>query len=282
MAVNKKIAFIGAGAMAEAMISGLIANKLASPEQIIATNRMNRKRLLELQRKYEIKISASAADAVHEAEIIILAMKPKDAEDALHSIRDAIHKQHLIISVLAGISTDHISTLLHTDAPVIRAMPNTSAAIGYSATGLAAGKYAEEQHVKQAEELFNCIGTTTCLKEESLHAVTGLAGSGPAYVYYLVEAMQQAASSLNLSETEARDLIAQTLLGAAHMLKMSGEHPRLLRQKVTSPGGTTEAGIQMLDHFKVKEAIESCVKRAAQRSEELGSMYTPPSAKGIV
>ncbi|MDN4074663.1 pyrroline-5-carboxylate reductase [Fictibacillus terranigra] len=282
MAVNKKIAFIGAGSMAEAMISGLITNKLAVPGQIIAANRMNTNRLLELKERYGIDIAASASDAVRKAEILILAMKPKDAEDALYAIRDSIGEQHLIISVLAGISTDHISCLLQSDAPVIRAMPNTSAAIGYSATGLAAGKYAEDHDLKQAEELFNCIGTTTCLKEESLHAVTGLAGSGPAYVYYLVEAMHQAASSLDLSESEARDLIAQTLLGAAHMLKMSGDHPRLLRQKVTSPGGTTEAGIQMLDQFQVKEAIESCVKRAAQRSEELGSLYTPPSAEGIV
>lgn len=271
--MREKIAFIGAGSMAEAMISGFIATKLVAPEQIIAANRMNRERLIELQAQYHIRIS-SPIKAVEEAKILILAMKPKDAECALRSIKDAVQEHHLIISVLAGISTEQISRLLETHAPVIRAMPNTSAAIGYSATGIAAGKHAGSAHLKQAETLFNCIGTTTCLKEERLHAVTGLAGSGPAYIYYLVEALQEAASSLELNEHAARDMIAQTLLGAAHMLKQSSDHPLKLRQKVTSPGGTTEAGIEMLDQFQVKQAIESCVRRAAERSEELGNLYS--------
>ncbi|MDM5199620.1 pyrroline-5-carboxylate reductase [Fictibacillus enclensis] len=282
MAVNKKIAFIGAGAMAEAMISGMIAKKLADPKNIIVTNRINAKRLQELQENYKITVSKSAGDAAHHADILILAMKPKDAEQALRSLNKAVHADHIIISVLAGISTGLISSLLDAPVPVIRAMPNTSAAIGYSATGIAGGKFAEVKHMQLAEELFSCIGTTTCLREESLHAVTGLSGSGPAYVYYLVEAMQQAASSMDISEEEARDLIAQTLLGAAHMVKMSGDHPQKLRQNVTSPGGTTEAGIQMLDHFQVKKAIEQCVKRAAERSEELGKMYSRPSTQEIV
>jgi pyrroline-5-carboxylate reductase len=271
--VNKeKITFIGAGAMAEAVMEGLLKTDRWQANHLMIKNRSNKERLQELQTKYGISPSQDIKEAIDHAEIIILAVKPKDAYQAVISLQPFIKKEQLIISVMAGISTSSITEWTKNDNPVIRAMPNTSAAIGFSATALSAGKFASDHHVKKAIELFETIGTVTQVDEEKLHIVTGLSGSGPAYVYYVAEAMQKAAEELNLSEKEARVLISQTLLGASLMLKETSESPVELRKKVTSPGGTTEAGIGTLDHYHVKDAFLACIKKAVQRSEELGNM----------
>ncbi len=269
---KQKVAFIGAGSMAEAMISGLLKRNMYHPDEIFITNRNNIERLTELKNKYRVTTSTNKEEVVKEADIVVLAMKPKDVVDGIQAIKPYIHENQLFISVLAGISTERITNLLDAHVPVVRAMPNTSAAIGFSATGIAAGKYATEKHIDIVTSIFDCIGITTVTEEEELHAVTGLSGSGPAYIYYIVEAMEDAAKDLNMNEAAAKDLIAQTLLGAAHMLRMSKDNCQTLRRKVTSPGGTTEAGIQTLDAFNVREAFQACIKRAAERSMELGKL----------
>jgi pyrroline-5-carboxylate reductase len=269
----RKVAFIGAGAMAESILSGILAKGFLRPSQVYVTNRNNRDRLERVQRLYGVKGSQNKKEVLENAEVVILSMKPKDVTEALESIKEHVKANQLVVSVLAGVSTDYISDQLKTDAPVVRAMPNTSAAIGFSATAIAGGKYATEEQIDTVKKLFKTIGTTTVVDENDLHAVTGLSGSGPAYIYYFVEAMEDAAKEAGLKPNVAKELIVQTLVGAAEMLKTSQDTPSVLRQKITSPGGTTQAGLETLEKYKYQEALMECIKKAAARSIELGSPF---------
>lgn len=209
-----------------------------------------------------------------EADIIVLSMKPNDVAKAIDSISKYIKSNQLIISVIAGVSTSYLLTLFDKEIPIVRAMPNTSAAIGLSATALSLGKNATNKHEKLSESLFQTIGTTEFTDEENMHIVTGISGSGPAYVYYLVEAMEQAARESGLDKEVAQSLITQTIVGAGEMLKHSGKSAKILRQEITSPSGTTEAGLQALEKYDFKESIIACVNSARNRSIELGKQIT--------
>ncbi|MGP3559907.1 pyrroline-5-carboxylate reductase ProI [Geobacillus sp. BK01] len=270
MTTTRSIAFIGAGSMAEALIAGM-TKTFCHPEQIVVTNRQNRARLGELERTYGVRAAQNVHLAVERADIVILAMKPKDVADAMAAVAPAIRPNQLILSLLAGVTTETIEQLAGRDVAVVRAMPNTSAAVGLSATAIAGGRFASEQHLETAKQLFETVGIVTVVPERDLHAVTGLSGSGPAYVYYLVEAMEKAAADIGLERNVAKTLILQTIIGAAEMLKASDKHPSVLRREVTSPGGTTEAGIGVLEQYRFQEAIAACIRRAATRSEELGN-----------
>lgn len=268
--MTKQIAFIGAGNMAESIISGMISKKLYEPTSIIVTNKSNEDKLEQLRQTYSIKTSQNVSEAIHNAEMVILAMKPKDVVDSLESIKEDIRPNQLLMSVIAGVSSESMLEILNTQIPIIRAMPNTSATIGKSATALCKGRYATDQHLHKAISLFETIGTVSVVKEEALHAVTGLSGSGPAYIYYIVEAMEKAAINLGLEREVAENLVAQTIIGAGEMLKASPKKAATLRKEVMSPGGTTEAGIKVLEESKIQETMISCIERAAQRSTELG------------
>ncbi|MBB6454405.1 pyrroline-5-carboxylate reductase [Salirhabdus euzebyi] len=268
-----KIAFIGAGSMAEAIITGILNKGVIKPHQVYITNKDNQERLDRLNIIYHVPCMNDKKEVMKEADIVILSVKPKDAQEALHSIRPFVKKEQLIVSVLAGISTEFIEEQLGVEVPVIRAMPNTSAAIGHSATAVAKGKHARKEHLENAISLFQTIGTTTVVEEEDLHAVTGLSGSGPAYIYYLVEAMEDAAQQAGLQKEISKELIVQTLVGAAEMLKTTQETPSALRKKITSPGGTTQAGIETLEKYKYQEALIECIKNAKARSVELGKLF---------
>jgi len=273
MTKANKIAFIGAGSMAEALISGM-TKSLYQSKQIIVTNRSNIDRLNYLRTTYHVHIEHDKRKAVEDADIVILAMKPKDVIEGINSIKDAVKDNQLIISVLAGVSTDSLVSLLGKNIAIIRAMPNTSATIGKSATALSLGRFANEAHLAVAKALFETVGVVAVVAEDDLHAVTGLSGSGPAYIYYFVEAMEKAAHEVGLNQKVAKDLIIQTIIGAAEMLKSSPKHPSTLRKEVTSPGGTTEAGLKVLENYRYQEAIVACIKQAAQRSTELGQSLT--------
>jgi pyrroline-5-carboxylate reductase len=152
-------------------------------------------------------------------------------------------------------------------------MPNTSATIGYSATAIAPGKYATAEHVSQVENMFSTIGTTTTVEESDMHTITALSGSGPAYFYYTVESMELAAEAAGLDKKVAKELILQTLIGAAEMLKATDDNPSELRRKITSPGGTTQAGVEVLEKYEYQKALIECIKRAGERSKELGKAF---------
>ncbi|MFY0544004.1 pyrroline-5-carboxylate reductase [Brevibacillus sp. H7] len=270
---SQRLGFLGAGSIVEAMLSGILKKQLLPAENILITNRSNRERLQLLTETFGVTTCPEKADVIRDADILILAMKPKDAADACRSVRGLLRPEQLVISVIAGVSTDLIAEWLDADCPIIRTMPNTSSAVGLSATGIAANRFAADDHLQLATLLFESIGSVYTVAEAELDIVTGLSGSGPAYIYYLVEAMEGAGATAGLSREMARQLTVQTLLGAAQMLIHSSEEPSLLRQKVTSPGGTTQAGLEVLESFRFQQAITSAVLRAAERAKELGAQF---------
>ncbi|PEU94511.1 pyrroline-5-carboxylate reductase [Bacillus cereus] len=266
----QNISFLGAGSIAEAIIGGLLHANVVKGEQITVSNRSNETRLQELHNKYGVKGTHNKKELLTDTNILFLAMKPKDIAEALTPFKEYIHHNLLIISLLAGVSTHSIRNLLEKDIPIIRAMPNTSAAILKSATAISPSKHATKEHIQTAIALFETIGLVSVVEEEDMHAVTALSGSGPAYIYYVVEAMEEAAKEIGLKEDIAKSLILQTMIGAAEMLKASEKHPSILRKEITSPGGTTEAGIEVLQEHKFQQALISCITQAAQRSHNLG------------
>ncbi|PLR99949.1 pyrroline-5-carboxylate reductase [Bacillus sp. T33-2] len=268
----KKLVFIGAGSMAEALISGIIENKLLSSENIWVTNRQDLTKLDRLRAVYNVNTTYNYDEMFADADTVILAMKPKDAAAAIAEIKAYLTPGLLIVSVLAGISIETIEKTAGKSLAVVRAMPNTSAAISKSATALAMNQNVTAAQMDQARQLFDTVGFTAHVKEEQLDAVTGLSGSGPAYIYYLVEAMEQSAREIGLEQQLAKDLIVQTLLGAAEMVAKSEKPPEQLRLEVTSPGGTTEAGIRVLEQHGVQRAFISCIKEACAQSKKLGNM----------
>lgn len=270
--VNKKIAFIGAGSLAESIVSGIIQAGVVAKEDIFVTNKSNQERLRNMETRYQVQCMTNKEEIVTDAKIIILAIKPKDAKDSIASIKDYLDEKQLIISVIAGLSTDKIMELIGIPLPVIRVMPNTSALIGYSSSAIASGKYAREQHVQIADELFKTVGITKIVEEKDMHTVTAISGSGPAFLYYFVEAMEKAAIESGLDKQIAADLIAQTVIGAGKMLQQSGETPAILRENITSSGGTTEAGLKDLDKHDFQQIIISCIRAAQNRSIELGEI----------
>lgn len=263
-----KIVFIGAGSMAEAMIKGIKNVKAFHQDDLWVTNKNDKERLVLLTETYEIKSSYDTRNLLTDADVIILAVKPKDASDALHAIQPYMNGQ-LLISVLAGLSIGFIERIIG-QAPIARAMPNTSAMIGESATGLSFNDHILDSQRSLATSIFSAIGSVTQVEESRLDLVTGLSGSGPAYIYYIVEAMEKAAAELG---EDAMPFIIQTLKGAAHMLETSDQTPEQLRKAITSEGGTTEAGIAQLDTHHVKDAFAECIKEATGHSERLRRQF---------
>lgn len=265
-----KIAFIGAGAMAEAILSGILKQELIKKQDIFVTNKSNRERLKHIKNTYKVKTSTNKKAVVQNANIILLSMKPQDLQEAAKQIRPHITDDQLIISVIAGVSTERLQQILNTKVAIVRAMPNTSAAIGKSTTALCKGKLAKEKHIQKAKQLFNTIGLTISVKEDDMHIITAISGSGPAYIYYLVEAMEEAAISAGLQQDIAQQLIHHMINGASHMLIETKKNAKQLRHNITSPKGTTEAGLNALKQHHFQDAIEACIQKATHRSKELG------------
>ena len=266
----KKLVFIGGGSMAEALLSGIIKNELVSSEQIWVTNYQNQTKLNHLSHTYGVNTTYDYDQLFSDADAVILAMKPKDATAAIAKFKHFLTDRLLIISVLAGVSINTIESAAEKQLAVARAMPNTSATISKSATGIAINNRVTETQRSLARNLFDTVGFTAFVNENQLDAVTGLSGSGPAYIYFLVEAMEKSAIEIGLDQQLAKNLIVQTLLGAAEMVSKSDKTARQLRLEVTSPGGTTEAGISILEKHQVQEAFISCIKEAAAHSKKMG------------
>ncbi|MBM7693206.1 pyrroline-5-carboxylate reductase [Peribacillus deserti] len=265
-----KLAFIGGGSMAEAIISGITAKGILNPPHIYVINKSDRDRLEFLQKEFGITPARRMEELLTQADIAVLAVKPKDVISALSAAKDCITDNMLIISVAAGVSMACIEKIIGRKTAIIRAMPNTSAAIGKSATAIAVNELVSEQQLSAVMNIFQSIGLVAIVEEQQLDAVTGLSGSGPAYIYYLAEAMMKSAQEIGLEDHTAKELTIQTLIGAAEMLQTSSKSPQLLRKEVTSPGGTTEAGIKVLDQLGVYDAVISCIKEASRQSKELG------------
>ncbi|ART76453.1 pyrroline-5-carboxylate reductase [Sutcliffiella horikoshii] len=271
MLKEKVIGFIGAGSMAEAMISGIVASEIIPANNVVVSNRSNIDRLMELEDKYGVRGVMKQDLNMSELDIIVLAMKPKDIEIALASLKDQLNSSQLLLSVLAGVTTSYMEEGLNPGQPVIRVMPNTSSMIGESATAISAGKHVAMDHIVDTKVILETIGKVYNIEEEQMDVFTGVAGSGPAYFYYLMEHMEKTAKDAGLDEEVTRDVVSQTILGAAKMMQASNEEPASLRKKVTSPNGTTAAGLEALSDNGGGKAISAAIKGAAERSKEISA-----------
>ena len=266
---SHSIAFIGAGSMASALIRGLITRGGISPERITASD-VSRAQLDKLAREFGIRTEEDNAKAAQTADVIVLAVKPQVMDSVLDGLASAAGAHQLVLSIAAGITAQHIAQKLPLGPRIIRVMPNTPALIGEGAACLAAGPNATRDDMALALELFRSVGTAAEVGEHLMDAVTGLSGSGPAYVFLIIEALADAGVKAGLPRKTAQDLAVQTLIGSARMVQATGLHPAQLKDQVTSPGGTTIAGMQALEAGGVRSALYDAVEKAAERSRELG------------
>ena len=265
-----QVFFVGAGAMSEALINGWLAAHLLSAEQVTISNRRHHTRLDELAQRYGVHICQDQAADVARANVVVFAVKPFDLATALAEVAPFLSPTQLVISVAAGVATSTIERGLGTNIPVIRAMPNTSSRVQASATALCAGRRATTEHIELAHHLFSGIGISLTVQEDQMDAVTGLSGTGPAYFYYVVEALLAAGQSCGLPAETTQALLIQTLYGSAKMLQETGLPPAELRHQVTSPNGTTMAAMTVLEEGHARQIFLQAVQRATQRATELG------------
>ena len=267
---NKIITFVGSGNMAEAIISGMINSepRFISPEKIICNDIVPEKPDA-LKNKYGVFVEADKNNAVSKAGIIFLAVKPQNMPQTLDEIKPFIKKDSLVISVAAGITTKFIEEILNKEIAVVRAMPNTPVVVGLGATALCAGRFASDQDLQTAKDIFGAIGISRIMDEDKIDAVTALSGSGPAYVFYLCELMQQAGEHLGLNKENAKDLAVQTIFGAGKMLSETGIDAAALRHNVTSPNGTTQAALEYFKSHNLADIVFKAMEQAARRSKEL-------------
>ena len=269
MATNLKIGFLGAGKMATALAEGFVRAEMVSPRKIIASARSAGTRKLFAQKTAAKTVAANAA-VLEFANVIFLGVKPAQTAEALTEIRDHFTKKHLLISLAAGVTISKLENLLPANARVIRVMPNTPALVGAGASAFALGKNATATDAEIAKKLLSAVGVAFQVKENLLDAVTGLSGSGPAYVYQFIEALSDGGVAAGLPRDIATKLAAQTVLGAAKMILETGQHPGALKDQVTSPGGTTIEGLHALEKGKLRATVMSAVRAATEKSKKLG------------
>jgi len=263
-----KIGFIGGGNMAEAFIKGLLGGGL--PADMIFVAEPNDLRRAFLAERYAVATRIENREVVAAADCVVLAFKPQIVGEVLTEIASAFVGDKLLISILAGVSTRTLEGFFDGEPRIVRAMPNTPALVGQGAAGLCAGRFASREELAIARKLFETVGTVQMVSEEQMDAVTGLSGSGPAFVYTFIEALADGGVQEGLRRDVAQALAVQTVLGAAMLVKETGEHPALLRDKVCSPGGTTIAAIRVLEERGLRATMMEAVSSATRRSKELG------------
>ena len=266
--MSRKVALLGGGKMAEALLSGLIRSGGRGVDEIMVTNRRE-ERARELAGKYGIAVTLDNAEAVRWADVLVLMAKPQDTETLLSQIREDVTPADLVITFAAGIRTSFVEKHLPDDVPVVRVMSNVPVMVDEAMSVISAGSHAADEHMAVAEELLGYVGKVLRLKEQHQDAVTATSGSGPAYFFLLAEAMIEACILLGLSRDVATELIIQTMLGSAKMLRDTGLHPVELREMVTSPGGTTIEAIRRLEEAGVRAAFLNAIDAARNRSAEL-------------
>jgi pyrroline-5-carboxylate reductase len=272
MALGTTIAFLGAGNMAEALVKGLLRAGVAAPSEILCTDRRH-ERGPELSQRYGIRFTPSNVDAVREAGVVVLSVKPQVMDKVLDEIGPHLDQTKLVISIAAGVPLAAIERKVGHGVRIVRCMPNTPALVGAGATALSPGEHATEADLKQAKALFDAVGTSVIVDEGLLDAVTGLSGSGPAYIFLVIEALADGGVKAGLSRQHAMDLAAQTVFGSAKLLIETGEHPGRLKDQVTSPGGTAIAGLHTLEAGGLRTTLMNAVESATNRSRELGKKF---------
>ncbi len=274
MLSEKTIGFIGAGNMAETLFSGLIGSGLSTPDKIICSD-VRSEWLQELQKRHGITTTTENNTVIQTAQIIIYAVKPQIMADVIRETAHGLDMSKLIISIAAGVPLAAIESLVHKDLRLIRCMPNVCVAVKEGASAITAGQHARPEDIDMAMAIFRSVGRCVYLKENYLlDAVTGLSGSGPGYIFMILDALADAGVKAGLPRAEATELSAQTVLGAAKMLLETHVHPGQLKDMVTSPGGTTIAGLHALEKGGLRATLIDAVEAATLRSRELGEMVT--------
>ncbi len=268
---EKKIGFVGAGNMAEAMMKGLLHSGVSKPQNVVASD-VRKDRLGFIKELFDVSVCEKNEDAVDQADIVVLAVKPQILEPVLLDLADHLDTSKLIISIAAGVSLATIESHLKKDLRLIRAMPNIAALVLESATAICPGKHASQEDLKLAKAVFDSVGRTVTIEEGLMDAITGLSGSGPAYLFLIIDALADAGVKVGLSRHNALTLSAQTVLGAAKLLIETGEHPGRLKDLVTSPGGTAIAGLHTLEEGGLRTTLMNAVEVATRRSGELGKL----------
>ncbi len=272
MLANKKIAVIGAGHMGAALIGGLLRGKLTAARSLTACRR-GEEALAGLRKRWGVQTTTDARKAAAGADIVILAVKPQMAQTALAQIAPSIKKGQLIVSLMAGITTKTIAAKLRKPCAIVRAMPNTPCLVDAGATAISAGEHAGEKELALAEKIFASVGTVVVLPEAAMDAVTGLSGSGPVYIFMVIEAMIDGGVKMGIPRSVAAKLAAQTVYGAAKLVIETGKHPAILKDEVTTPGGTAISAIHVLEAKGLRSVLIDAIVAATQRSQDLSRLY---------
>ncbi len=259
-------AIIGAGVMGEALLSGLVRAGRRVDDLLVGEKRPDRAR--ELEERYGVMV-VSNAEATRKADTLALVVKPQDMSDVLEEIAPELRPGQLVVSIAAGITTAYIESRVPAGVAVVRVMPNTPALVDEGMTAIAPGSHCDDGHLAEAESLMGSTGRVLRVPERQMDAVTAISGSGPAYIFFVVESMIEAGVHLGLPRATATDLVVQTVVGSAKMLRETGTHPVVLREQVTSPGGTTAAALRELETHKVRAAFLAAMEAARDRSRAL-------------
>jgi pyrroline-5-carboxylate reductase len=272
MLSGKIVGIIGAGNMGEVLIRGLIQSGKVKKTDIIASD-TNQDRLTHIAKTYGARTTPSNVEVVENASIVIIAVKPQNIDDLLEELSTSSHEEHLFISIAAGVPTERLASKMHHKSGIIRVMPNAPSSVLAGIAALCPGRNVSQDDLQRAVSIFECVGKTVIIKNESLmDVVTGLSGSGPAFVFLVIESLSDAGVQLGISRKEASLLATQTAYGAAKMLLETGRHPSELKDIVATPGGTTFAGLKMLEKGNFRSTIMDAVEAATARSRELGAL----------
>ena len=262
---HDRIAVLGAGRLGETLIRGLIAADTVQPHDVLVTA-AHAARVQDLEKRLGVHGAASNLEAVQNARLILLTVKPHQIDPVVREIAPALTPQHLLVSGAASASTAYIESRIGANVPVVRAMPNTPAMLRLGMTALCAGSHARDEHVNRARQIFGAVGRTVVVDEQHMDAVTGLSASGPAFIFIIIESLAEAGVKVGLPRTIATELAAQTVLGSGAMVIETGEHPAKLKDDVTTPGGTTIDGILELEEGGLRVTLIKAVVRATQRA----------------
>jgi pyrroline-5-carboxylate reductase len=275
---NRKIGMLGTGNMASALIRGLLSSKTLTPDQIRGSD-LRAEHLAELEKSYGIKTHSNNAELLAWANVLVLAVKPQGIDRVLDEVASDINSDTLVISIAAGVPLRAIEARLPDGIRVMRAMPNTAAMALAAATGISAGSKATAADIEFTQALFDATGRSVVLDESLMDAVTGLSGSGPAYVMLIIDALADGGVKMGLHRETALLLAAQTVYGSAKLLLETGEHPGRLKDMVTSPGGTTIAGLHTLESGGLRHTLMNAVEVATRRATELGAAMAAKLSK---